>query len=57
MCDRISSSAIFFLSATGGIPKELYQQKGDNGVVVVLDAVIRVCCALNNMCIGVVPFQ
>lgn len=43
------------LSATGVLPKEYYQQKQDD--VVLLDAIVKVCCALNNMCEGVVPFD
>jgi hypothetical protein len=43
------------LSATGVIAKEFYQQKV-NGVIM-LDAMVRVCCALNNMCGGIVPFE
>ena len=43
------------LSATGILPKELIQQKG--GDVVILDAVVTVCCGLNNLCEGIVPFE
>ena len=43
------------LNATGVLPKEYYQQKQDD--VVLLDAIVKVCCALNNMCEGVVPFE
>ena len=43
------------LNATGVLPKEYYQQKQDD--VVLLDAIVKVCCALNNMCGGVVPFD
>ena len=43
------------LSATGVLPKELFQQKG--GDVVILDAVVTVCCGLNNLCEGIVPFE
>ena len=43
------------LNATGVIPKEYYQQKQDD--IVLLDAIVRVCCALNNMCEGLVPFE
>ena len=25
--------------------------------VLLLDAIVRVCCALNNMCVGIVPFD
>ena len=44
------------LSATGVLPKELFQQKGVENVVI-LDAVVTVCCGLNNMCEGIVPFE
>ena len=44
------------LSATGVLPKELFQQKGE-GDVVILDAVVTVCCGLNNLCEGIVPFE
>ena len=44
------------LSATGVLPKELFQQKGE-GNVVILDAVVTVCCGLNNMCEEIVPFE
>ena len=40
------------LSATGVLPKELFQQKGE-GDVVILDAVVTVCCGLNNLCEGI----
>lgn len=43
------------LSATGVLPKEYYQYKQDD--VVLLDAIVKVCCALTNMCEGVVPFD
>ena len=43
------------LSATGVLPKDYFQQKQDG--VLLLDAIVRVCCALNNMCIGIVPFD
>lgn len=42
------------LSATGILPKEVCQCKDG---IVMLDAIVRVCCALNNMCDGVVPFE
>lgn len=44
------------LSATAVLSKELYQHKDEKGTVM-LDAIVRVCCALNNMCGGVVPFE
>ena len=43
------------LSATGVLPKDYFQQKKDD--VLLLDAIVRVCCALNNMCTGIVPFE
>ena len=43
------------LSATGVLPKDYLLQKQDN--ILLLDAIVRVCCALNNMCVGVVPFE
>ena len=43
------------LSATGVLPKDYFQQKQDG--ILLLDAIVRVCCALNNMCVGVVPFD
>ena len=43
------------LSATGVLSKDLVQTQTANGVL--LDAVVRVCCALNNLCEGIVPFQ
>ena len=43
------------LSATGVLPKE-YVSKKCNGSIM-LDSVVRVCCALNNMCEGIVPFN
>ena len=43
------------LNTTGVLPKEYYQQKQDD--VVLLDAIVKVCCALNNICEGVVPFE
>ena len=44
------------MSATGVLPKELFQQKGE-GYVVILDAIVTVCCGLNNLCEGIVPFE
>ena len=43
------------LSATGVLSKDLVQTKINDGVL--LDSVVRVCCALNNLCEGVVPFD
>lgn len=43
------------LSATGVLPKELTEKK-INGTIV-LDSVVHVCCALNNVCEGIVPFN
>ena len=43
------------LSATGVLPKDYFQQKKDDALL--LDAIVRVCCALNNMCTGIVPFE
>lgn len=42
------------LSATGVLPKEFVSKKGNNDRIM-LDSVVRVCCALNNVCEGVVP--
>ena len=43
------------LSATGVLSKEFVQIKCNDGVL--LDCVVKVCCALNNMCDSVVPFD
>ena len=43
------------LSATGVLQKELASKK-TNGTIV-LDSVVRVCCALNNIYEGIVPFN
>ena len=43
------------LSATGVLPKELASRKSNGATV--LDSVVHVCCALNNVCTGVVPFH
>ena len=43
------------LSATGVLQKKLISHKTSRGVV--LDSVVRVCCALNNVLEGVVPFD
>ena len=42
------------LSATGVLPKELCYKKDG---IVMLDAIIRVCCTLNNMSEGIIPFE
>ena len=44
------------LSATGVLSKDYYLQKSEDGVLL-LDAIVRVCCSLNNMCVGIVPFE
>ena len=44
------------MSATGFLPKELFQQKGE-GDIIILDAIVTVCCGLNNLCEGIVPFE
>ena len=43
------------LSATGVLTKDLVQTKSNDCVL--LDAVVRVCCALNNLCERIVPFE
>lgn len=43
------------LSATGVLQKELVSQKTSRGVV--LDSIVRVCCAINNVLEGIVPFD
>ena len=43
------------LSATAVLPKE-FASKKNNGTVL-LDSTVRVCCALNNICEGIVPFM
>ena len=43
------------LSATGVVQKEFASRKS-NGTIV-LDSIVRVCCALNNVCEGIVPFN
>ena len=43
------------LSATGVLQKELVSKKTDGTTV--LDSIVRVCCALNNVCEGIVPFN
>ena len=42
------------MSATGVLPKEYVFHKIQNGVI--LDSIVRTCCALNNVIEGVVPF-
>ena len=46
------------LSATGVLPKDCYPQKSED-VILLLDAIVRVCCTLTNMymCVGIVPFE
>ena len=44
------------LSATGVLSKDLFQQKSEDGVLL-LDAIVRVCCCLNNLCEGIIPFD
>jgi len=39
----------------GVLSKEYYQQK--EGEVLMLDAIVKVCCTLNNMCKAIVPFD
>ena len=43
------------LSATGALQKELVCRKS-NGTTV-LDSIVKICCALNNVCTGIVPFN
>ena len=43
------------LSATGVLTKELVSCKTRSGCII-LDSVVRVCCSLNNVVEGVVPF-
>ena len=43
------------LSATGVLPKEMATKK-TNGAIM-LDSVVCLCCALNNVCEGIVPFN
>lgn len=43
------------LSATGVLTKELVSRKTPSGCII-LDSVVRVCCSLNNVVEGVVPF-
>lgn len=43
------------LSATGVLPKELAANKTNRNIV--LDSVVCVCCALNNVCEGIAPFN
>ena len=44
------------LSATGVFQKECFQHKFPDRIVLI-DAIVRVWCALNNMCGGVIPFS
>ena len=44
-----------FLSATGVLQKDLVKTKLGEGVF--SDSIVRVCCALNNVCEGIVPFD
>ena len=44
------------LSATGVLPKEYVSKKSYNGRVM-LDSIVTVCCALNNVCAGIVPLN
>ena len=43
------------LSATGVLQNEFVSHKTQNGHVI-LDSIVRVCCALNNIIEGVIPF-
>ena len=43
------------LSATGVLNKDFIQTKVNDTVC--LDAIVRVCCALHNLCDGIVPFE
>jgi hypothetical protein len=42
------------LNATSVLQKELYTKKCNE--VTLLDCVVKVCCALNNVCDPIVPF-
>ena len=42
------------LSATGELQKDLMSKT--NSGEVTLDCIVSVCCALHNMCEGIVPF-
>ena len=42
------------LNATDILPKEICQPKDG---IVMLDEIVRVCCALHNLCDGIVPFE
>ena len=45
------------LSATGVLPKEMVSHHiHDDNDYVILDSVVKVCCSLNNVAEGVVPF-
>ena len=43
------------LSATGVLQKKFISQKTSKGVI--LDSVVRVCCGVNNVPEGIVPFD
>ena len=43
------------LSAPSVLPKELLYIHKDG--ITTLDVVVRICCALNNVCEGVIPFD
>ena len=43
------------LSATGVLQNQFASHKTQNGSVI-LDSIVRVCCALNNVSEGVIPF-
>ena len=55
MCNLYSTAVVFIRNATGVLSKELFQQRG--GDVVILDAIVTVCCGLNNLGEGIVPFE
>ena len=42
------------LNATNILPKETCQTKDG---IVMLAEIVRVCCALHNLCDGIVPFS
>ena len=44
------------LSVTVVLPKECVSKKSYIGRVM-LDSIVMVCCALNNLCDGIVPFN
>ena len=43
---------IIILSASGVLPKHCYRQMSEDGVLL-LGVIVRVCCSLNNMCVGI----